>query len=238
MLRETVTLTELAYDVLWRHDELGPQHSALAVDSPGATHTERERLVDAVFRDLEQDGLADRRTPRSDVRRALAVLAEPDSAYYGWFAAGPGRPATAVAATSRHGAVLATRSGGLIRLRGAAPDRPAEALVGRLPAARPGRGLSLNLRDTEVRDDRSLDGRTLRRMMAEPRLGVATLHTSRRDRVGRTLRAAEFLTVLDLPTGRWLVTTETDPAGQRWIMVNPGDDHTVARHLYRLNRSA
>ncbi|MCC8244988.1 ESX secretion-associated protein EspG [Saccharothrix luteola] len=230
-------MTELAYDVLWRHDNNGRQHTALTVDSPGATHTERERIVRSVFEHLERDGLAERGTPHPELRSALALVANADTEFYGWLADGPGQPRTVVTSANHREAVLVERDAGMLRFSPATPTHPAEALVGRLPPSRAGRGLSLNVRSSDVDNPDNLDARTLRRLMTEPRTGLAKLYTARRDRTGRIRRAEGFLTVLDVPTGRWLITTETDTAGQRWVMVNPGTDQTIVRHLYKLNNA-
>jgi len=247
MLRAPITLTHVAFDVLWRSDELGEPHTALTVPSPGATHDERAVIVRDVFGQLERMGLAQRGQAHPDVRDALRLIAKAGNEFYGWVADGPAEPRAVVVAAGARDAVLVVKEPDVLRFFPVSPTGPAEVLARQLPDVPAGRGQSINVREADFkgagtqgwaarREDP--DARALRRLLAEPRIGLSKLYTARRDERGRHQRAEEFLTVLDVAGGgRWLISTQADSSGHRWIIANPGTPQGIAEKLYRMRAS-
>lgn len=247
MLRAPITLSHLAFDVLWRHDDLGEQHTALTVPSPGATHDERAVIVREVFGQLEQVGLARGGQAHPDVRDTLRLISKAGNEFYGWVADGPTKePRAVVVAADAREAVLVVREPEVMRLFPVSPTNPAEVLARQLPDVAPGRGPSINVRESDFKGGGGAaqswaaqredpDARALRRLMAEPRIGLSKLYTAHRTAHGKHQRAEDFLTVIDMASsGRWLITTQADSAGQRWIIANPGTPQGIAEKLYRL----
>src|SRR6266496_4298279 len=75
MIKGTIVLSKLEFDVLWESEKLPQKHEALTVPSPGRTHTERRRLVAQAFAGLEQRGLAECERAVPDLVDQLHLLA-------------------------------------------------------------------------------------------------------------------------------------------------------------------
>lgn len=73
-------------------------------------------------------------------------------------------------------------------------------------------------------------------MLNEPRVGGAKLYAAARDRAGVRSRSAEWLTVLDLACGRWVVYP-TLGRGERAINAVPATPQLLAAKLGELART-
>jgi hypothetical protein len=77
----------------------------------------------------------------------------------------------------------------------------------------------------------------LEALLHEPQLGGAKLYAANRDPDGNRRRSREWLTLLDLISGRWLVHP-TLGRGERIIHAAPGSAPLIAARLAELQRSA
>lgn len=216
MLRAPVVLSDTAFDVLWRREELGEHHTALHVPPAEANPLEVEQA-------LYRAGVR-----IDETLEALRVLAFADSEHFGWIAFNREVTLPVVVATAGRRGVLALRDNGHVRIEALRGDPP-DVLAACLPQVRPGRGSSINARAEEARGSRALA-----ELVQRPRTGVAKLYAARRDRYGQRRRSESFVTTLDCPDGRWLVVRYTDGRGQGWVHATPATRPVIREWLDRL----
>ncbi|MFI9006108.1 ESX secretion-associated protein EspG [Actinosynnema sp. NPDC053489] len=216
MSRAPVVLSDTAFDVLWRHEDLGEHHTVLHVPPAEANALEVEHA-------LRREGVR-----VDEALEALRVLAFADFECFGWIAFNREVTLPVVAAAAgRHG-VFALRDNGHVRL-GALRGDPSDTLVACLPELPAGRGSSINARAEEAQRSRALV-----ELLRRPRTGVAKLFAARRDRYGRRRRSDSFVTTLDCPDGRWLVVRYTDDRGQHWVHATPATRPIIKEWVDRL----
>ena len=231
VLRSSIQLSDLAFDVLWKQEQLGQFHPALHVESPGETEDERAVIERDVIGELRRVGL-----DHPDVRGTLHLIAKADADYSAWIAVTPNetRPVV-VAANSQHG-VLALHEDGFVQLHPIRPENAPEVLAMQLPDVPAGRGASINVHESEInthQPGKASPSMALRQLLAQPRTGTAKLYTARRDGDERR-RAKTFLTTIDFEDGRWLVVKYTDQNHQTWVHATPASRQIITDWLKRL----
>lgn len=252
MLRAPVTISTLAYDVLWEAEQLGPRHTTLSMPSSLYTDEERRgRLRDALDW-LRQRGLAERGLPHPDLRDTLHLLARCDQEFYGWITLDSEHQIGAVAAVRGAEAVLAVLDGDSLALTPIRPDSACDVLIGQLPPVPAAAGRSISVPEREYSDDSegtqpaegfsvmvrsttNSDADRLRRLMREPRTGAGQLYVATRDRFGKRHRCERPLAYIDTPGGRWLTLVEANSTGDRWIVASPATPADLARKLRTLH---
>ncbi|MCG8926245.1 ESX secretion-associated protein EspG [Lentzea sp. CC55] len=231
MLRSSVQLSDLAFDVLWKQEKLGAYHPALSVDSPGETEDERVLIERDVIGELRRVGL-----DHPDVRGTLHLIAKADNDYSAWIALTPDetRPVV-VAANAQHG-VLAVHDNGYVQLHPIRPENAPEVLAMQLPDVPPGKGASINVHASELhvhQPGKASPSTSLRQLLAQPRRGTAKLYAAKGSPEGRQ-RARTFLTTIDFEDGRWLVVRYTDENHQTWVHATPASRQIITDWLQRL----
>ncbi|HUQ54574.1 ESX secretion-associated protein EspG [Lentzea sp.] len=231
MLRSSIQLSDLAFDVLWKQERLGEYHPALHVDSPGETEDERAVIERDVIGELRRVGL-----DHPDVRGTLHLIAKADADYSAWIAVTPSETKpVVVAANSQHG-VLAVHDSGFVQLHPIRPESAPEVLAMQLPDVPAGKGQSINVHESELnahQPGRAAPSISLRKLLAQPRKGTAKLYAARRGADGRQ-RAKTFLTTIDFEDGRWLVVKYTDQNRQTWVHATPASRQILTDWLKRL----
>lgn len=244
--RRVVELPVTPLTGLLRRENLGDPHAIFAGGERYASPRQAGETAAALRRELADAGLG-HRDALDDFLGTLAVVQRAAVEFYGWVRAGDDDHALLVAAAGRR-AVAVTRSGDRVRFEAADPDRLVEALVHRLPEAWPGSGDSISVLATELGrrpagsimrpmgSGRSEGARRLDALLREPRVGGAKLYAAARDRAGVRSRSAEWLTVLDLAGGRWIVYP-TLGRGARAVNAVPATPHLLAAKLGELQRT-
>ncbi|SER96766.1 EspG family protein [Lentzea xinjiangensis] len=231
MLRSSIQLSDLAFDVLWKQERLGAFHPALSVDSPGETEDERAVIERDVIGELRKVGL-----DHPDVRGTLRLIANADADYSAWIAVTPSETRPVVAAASSQHGVLAVHDQGFVQLHPIRPENAPEVLAMQLPDVPPGKGASINVHESELnahQPGRAAPSITLRQLLARPRKGTAKLYAAKRGPEGRQ-RAKTFLTTIDFEDGRWLVVKYTDQNRQTWVHATPASRQIITDWLKRL----
>jgi hypothetical protein len=240
----TVTLSAVEFDVVWRSAGLGGPPAVLRLVSPGRTHTARRRIEAEVWAALGERRPGWGAGADPDLERLLHLLAEPAIRVEvrAWGTA----TIRAALAGGTDDAVLAQRSGDAVVLTPC--TSLAGAAVGVLGTARPGPGraavvaavdlegalrrpTSAGLRTDLV--DRGVDpaeAGLIARMLdgIDRRAQVSVLAP---EHLGILRRAGEPLEVLDAPRGRYLTTRCRGADGTAWICVAPVDDRRLHHRL-------
>lgn len=230
---------------LLQRDNLGDPHPILAggelyVSTRFAGHAER-----TLRQELAAAGLDDR-DRLDELRNTLTLVRQARTEYYGWITQHGDVSAVLVAA---HGGIAAslTRTGDRVRVQRADSKQLAESLLVQLPDAPPGHGESITLRETDYTTHqgnvlqrsaatRSDQARRLDTVLRAPRRAAASLYAASRDDAGTRNRSREWLTVLYLDSGRWVVHT-TLGRGERAIVAVPGTTQLVTSKLTDLLRT-
>ncbi len=247
--RRLVELSVLPLVSLLQRENLGDPHAVFA----GGERYVSPRFADETAALLRQElagaGLGGR-DDLYDFVDTLALVQRATTEFYGWVTSGDENYAVLTAATGRRG-VTVVRSGDRVRFEVTEPDRLVEALVHRLPNVRAGAGDAVSVLATEfgsrsgraagsimrrTGSGRSDGARRLDALLKEPRVGGAKLYAAARDRAGVRSRSAEWLTVLDLAAGRWVVYP-TLGRGERAINAVPATPHVLAAKLSELTRT-
>ncbi|GGM81668.1 hypothetical protein GCM10012275_60390 [Longimycelium tulufanense] len=248
MLRASVALSTLAYDVLWHHHQFGEKPNALHTLSPGATHEERAVLEHQAWNELAHHGLMHRGRVDEDLLDALALLARPAEEVYGWINHATGEDVSVLAATLGSNAVLAILTDGILHLHPLCSTAVVDAVVAVLPKIPPARGPSLTLPAEQlvgaragpsgwcedVRPASAEDHSRLHHVLGLPRTSGAQLHVALRDRHGRRHRAAHPLAVLDTTEGRWMSQLRPATQGRPWVVLAPAESRLLSTRLHEM----
>ena len=244
--RRAVELPVLPLVSLLRRENLGDPHAIFAGGERYVSPRFADEAATLLRQELADAGLGGR-DALDDLIDTLALVQRATLEYYGWVTAGDENFALLTASAGRR-AVAVVRTGERVRFEAVDPDRLVEALVQRLPDVRPGSGDSVSVLATEFANrssrsegsimrrtgsGRSDSARRLDALLKEPRTGGAKLYAAARDRAGVRTRSAEWLTVLDLAAGRWLVYP-TLGRGERAVNAVPGTPQLLAAKLGEL----
>lgn len=243
---EPMTISALEFDVLWEHLGLDDMPLVMRVDSPGATHAERTRLVQAAWSSLESKGYGRSINPDPRLVRMLRVLQRPAAEIDArlWL---DQHVRVLVAAVDDH-AVHASMVGDNIVLRDAAlTGLPREALAG-VPELPAGPGESVNLRSAVFeeaatgamsKDQFALalgdagvperDINSLRNMITDT-IGQGQFGAAARDRWGHRHRAEHVVSFFDTAAGRY-VHIRRPSNGEPWSTIGPLDARRLHQHV-------
>jgi len=244
-----ITLSALEFDVLWEH--LGFEEDmplAVKVPSPGATHSERRRLVDQAWVELERRGLGRPVEVHPAVAHGLTVLARPDREVDGrtWL----GRSVRFLTAARGEEAVLAILADNYVTLHGIAATALPSVAVGVLPQIQAGPGGSVSLpsqdfetaanrgggtrqgfeqalRNRGVRED---DVTTLAGMINDV-VATGNFGAAARDRWGKRHRAERVVAFFDTEEGRYVQIRRSSPDGSPWTTISPADNRRLVHHV-------
>lgn len=143
--RPDFVLSATEFDLLCGDFGLGRSPFPLVVPSVGATFEERSGLTDSVYRDLSDRGLASGGRLDADLEALLRLLFRPEVSvdvvgHHEW-------SIRAMACADKRTAVLGEVGGDQVWLTGIRPAHLATAITSVLPAADPGPGRSVSVRD-------------------------------------------------------------------------------------------
>ncbi|TDV50670.1 ESX secretion-associated protein EspG [Actinophytocola oryzae] len=251
MIKGTVVLSKLEFDVLWESEKLPAKHEALTVPSPGRTHTERRRLVARAFADLERRGLAERERAVPDLVDQLNLLAHHQLAIDSWVWTDHRISSLAVVAGST--ALLCAVDGPevwLIPARETSIAAAAVSIAGEVIAG-PGRSVSvptdvLGAADAEARGDArafaasltnkgiaGTDAKTMADMVRDMNVrGQFCVTRLQRDQ--RMVRADRVVAFHDTPRGRYVHLAKPNNDGRMWSTVTPADSRRLASCVQEL----
>ncbi|GAA4828922.1 ESX secretion-associated protein EspG [Saccharopolyspora rosea] len=254
---DPVTLSVAEFDVLCEAANLADRrHIVLDVPSPGATFTERARIVADVWAGLRARHLAEPGGDRVDAELGdlLALLDRPRRSIDVRIWAD--RPIRALAATADgEGALLSIVDGDAVELTPVRASSLAEAAVSVAGdvAAGPGRAVSLpnevlreasdaagpndphgfvdELRELGVpADDAAEVVRMSDGMGVRGQFGAEF----RPQRGGHADRAPRVVGFHDTPAGRYLHVVRTSGDGRRWSTLAPADNQRIAEYVREL----
>jgi hypothetical protein len=249
----TARLSPLAFDVCCA--EIGAADRPYPLDVPhhGATLEERARLRDAVFRDLQARRLARSGRLEPDFEGSLRTLAGPRRAIEAIILPDltADRGVCALAASNGRTAVLAVLDGSGVLLE-EVPDSRLVAIVANL--TRPpsgGRPVTYRLplsglqpgcrrrtdtildRPTDEEARHGADARTVREILARPRIAVGQFSATGIDRLGRRQRSAtlDWFATVD---GPFASRTRIGPDGEQWITLSSAGHAMLTQRLGEL----
>jgi hypothetical protein len=251
MIKGTVVLSKLEFDVLWESEKLPPKHEALTVPSPGTTHTERRRLVATAFADLERRGLARRDRATGELADQLALLAHPQLSIDSWVWTDHRISSLAVVAGNH--ALLAVVDGPEVWLIPARESALAEAAVSVAGDVVHGPGFSVTLptdvltaADAEARGNvrefadaltragaSGGDAKSMATMVSEMNVRGQFCAT-RTQRDGRVVRADRVVAFHDTPRGRYVHLSKPNADGRMWSTVAPADNRRLVACVQEL----
>lgn len=251
MIKGTIVLSRLEFDVLWESEKLPAKHEALTVPSPGKTHTERRQLVAKAFADLEQRGLATRGRAEPHVADLLNLLAHHQLSIDSWVWTDHRISSLAVVAGSS--ALLAAVDGPevwLIPARQTAIAEAAVSVAGDVVAG-PGHSVSvptdvLGAADAKAGGDvrlfaaaltdkgvSSSDAKTMAGMVRDMDVRGQFCAT-RMQRDQRMVRAGRIVAFHDTPNGRYVHLAKPNNDGRMWSTVTPADTRRLVSCVQEL----
>ncbi|SNR67755.1 EspG family protein [Haloechinothrix alba] len=247
----SVVLSALEFDVLWEAEQLGSRHPALAVPSPGTTHTERAELVEATWPALERRGLARGRRAGGELLDMLAVLARPTVTFDVWVWAD--RRISGLAAGTGDHAMLGVVDAGEVWLIPTTDPALASAAISVAGDVPQGGGQSVTLpyetlvdADAQAEGDphalvTALEDAGVRLWEAQEVAGMflgttcrGQVGAQRRDKQGLTRRAPRVVAFHDTDAGRYLFQVEHMSDGLSWATLAPADNHLLAARTWEL----
>jgi hypothetical protein len=239
-------LDPVAFDVVWEARFAGlPTPAALCVPSAGRSHRERRSLTAAAWQDLAGrapagtvvDGTV---AAGSELARLLDLLAHPAQRLEL-----RGRDLRAIAAGRDGAGVLAVRSLDAVRLAGC--DSLPLALLGSLPAQAAGPGPACSVPTAVLADALAAPALLPALLAAVPAASARMLDRTlgpdgrprqvvafRPDHRGELRRAGGVLTIVDGPSGRYLVTRSRGGDATEWCTAAPADPRRLRQRLTEL----
>ena len=250
MLRGRLTISALAYDVVWEYLGLQDKPNALDVPSPGATWRARTDLVRSALDELHRRGLIEHDEPDAALVAALRLVAWPEREIYGWYSSGgPGASVRSVlCACSGDVALLAHLGDDLLTIEPVRPTALPAAVADHVPAAAamriPSYTLPTNvigspsppeglLRPAAGPSAHPLHGQ-VRRLLTRPRTGWGQFFAADRDRHGMRRRCEFPLTYVDTADGRFCVSEHRQSDGRAWLVFAAADQARLAARLDEL----
>jgi hypothetical protein len=251
MIKGTIVLSKLEFDVLWEYEKLPPKHEALTVPSPGRTHTERRQLVAQAFAGLEQRGLARRERAEPDLADWLNLLAHHQLAIDSWVWTDHRISSLAVVAGSS--ALLAAVDGPEVWLIPARQSSIAEAAVSIAGDVVAGPGFSVSLptdvltaADAKARGDvrefaaaltqKGVPG-TDAKIMVDMVTGMnvrGQFGVTRMQRDQRMARADRIVAFHDTERGRYVHLAKPNNDGRVWSTITPADNRRLVTCVQEL----
>jgi hypothetical protein len=247
------SISHAAADMLWEDLKLGSRPYPFEFPHLGQTFDERKRIKDAVYRDLESRGLANRGRVSAEVEEALILLIRSDFGInaIAMLDAKSEKPLLARGGAAGETAVLAVLDDRMMKVDLIRSTALVRSVVDLLPAQRPGPGQSITLSapasapTPRVQDD--FDNATFTRAVASnspaatqmrgaeaiferPRLRLGQFGLSVRGRHGREFRSPQ-LAWFDTDAGRYQMQSRRGQDGTNWLTVAPSDNARLAAQL-------
>src|SRR5919198_3598639 len=189
LLRSPVTISALAYDVLWESVVGGTPHRALPCGAPGGTGPERAGHVETAMAELRAAGLAGRAGVDTDLLATIGMLNRASRELYGWYSVGGDRASVLGVVTGTR-AVVAHMASTKVALLPCTQGRVADTIGDLLPEYSPVRGAAVSV---PIGD--SCTGRAnprvayVARLLSAARSGAGEFYLAVRDRLGIRQRA-------------------------------------------------
>lgn len=246
--RRVVEIPLVPLLAVMRRESLGDPHAVFAGGERYVSHRFADEAERVLREQLAAAGLGER-TAYDEFLDSLAVAQRGAVEFYAWVTTQHESYSLLLAAAGRSG-VAVVRAGERVAFEWADPERLAENIAHRLPELPAARGESFSVSAAELHAPRRQEGSVMRRsaaarpegarrldtLLKAPRLGIAKLYAAKRDARGVRTRSREWLTVLDVPEGRWLVSA-AQGRGDRFVTALPGTPQTIAAKLGELQRS-
>ena len=251
MIKGTIVLSRLEFDVLWESEKLPPKHEAITVPSPGKTHTERRQLVAKAFGELEQRGLASRGRAEPHLGDLLNLLAHHQLSIDSWV--WTDHRISSLAVVSHSNALLCVVDGAEVWLIPARETSIAEAAVSVAGDVIAGPGLSVSVptdvltaADADARGDvrefaaaltnKGVSGQDAKAMadMVRDMNVRGQFGVTRMQRDQRMLRADRVVAFHDTPRGRYVHLAKPNNDGRMWSTVTPADNRRLAMCVQEL----
>ncbi|GAA3459484.1 ESX secretion-associated protein EspG [Saccharothrix longispora] len=252
-----VVCSHVELDVLGEALRLDVRRFPLTIGYHGSSRAERVRLVERVRHDLTDRGLVRGDDLVPGFAEALRVFARGTVSIALVGTAGHVRSVGLAVVDDRAGVVVVQQQEEAVTFRSDRPEAVVRALVGLLPAMRPGPGTSVSVTGTPAATGRrraeedfseftftdrvraaAVRSSAAQRAVAEevvrrPRLGAGYFAVAGRGRDGREV---ELGTVgyLDTDAGRYAVLSETGVDGSPTVTYTPADQAALDRHLNRV----
>ncbi|WP_433266257.1 ESX secretion-associated protein EspG [Actinosynnema sp. CS-041913] len=249
-------LSHAAADMLWEDLKLGSRPYPFDFPYLGQTYDERRGIRNAVYRDLESRGLANRGRVAAEVEEALNLLVRFDYSLNAIASLDPKnveRQLLARSGAQGELAVLAVLDDRQMKVDTMRSSALLRAVVDLIPPGRPGPGQSLTVampssappppprRDddfggatfTQAMVPRSTSGsqvRALEAVFERPRLRAGQFGVTVRGRHGREQRAPQ-VAWFDNDQGRYMSQTRQGQDGQKWLTHAPADNARIAAQL-------
>ncbi|RZS36769.1 ESAT-6 protein secretion system EspG family protein [Herbihabitans rhizosphaerae] len=248
---EPITISEVEFDVLWKHLDLDETPLILDVASPGATWDERKQIERATWDELGRRGLGVPSNVDYRLEDLMRLLFQPKREIDArlWV----GHLLRAIIATDGRRAVQATWEHGQIALREAdvtGLPRHALALLPQTPA---GPGASVTLRSEDfaavaqaatpqefeqelrARGVRAQDVETLKTMFGKV-LAQGQFGSAARDSWGSRHRADRVISFYDTEEGgRYLQARKESVSSEAWTTISPADPRRMLQQITQLH---
>ncbi|PSL55015.1 ESAT-6 protein secretion system EspG family protein [Saccharothrix carnea] len=249
-------LSFAAADMLWEDLKLGSRPYPFEFPYLGQTVDERRGIRNAVYRDLESRGLANRGRVAPEVEEALTLLIRFDyslNAVASLDARNVERQLLARGGASGETAALAVMDDRQIKVDLMRAPALLRTVVDLVPPSRPGPGQSITVpmptsappppprRDDDFgsatftqamapRSSASTQVRALEAVFERPRLRAGQFGVTVRGRHGREQRAPQ-VAWFDNDQGRYMSQTREGQDGRKWLTHAPADNARIAAQL-------
>jgi len=248
--RDKVELSVESLHRLCAAQGLGEPHTLFTGGARYYPQRHQQEADAQLRRELDAAGVNGARGIDPEFLDLLGVVQRGAVEYYGWLQDAEGPYSVLVAAAGRVG-VLAQRVGEKVAFERIDPARLVESFVFRLPNVPAARGEAISVRESDYADGastvdaggfrmsrprsaRAPEARRLEALVRAPRVGGGKLYTARRDHRGTRVRAADWLSFIDLPDGRWALY-RTSGRGERSISAVPGTPQFIRKRLSELH---
>ncbi|SHE72846.1 ESX secretion-associated protein EspG [Streptoalloteichus hindustanus] len=253
-----ITLSLLAADALREHLRIRLP-ALLEVPSHGATLDERAELLRRGWAEIQERGLGRPGALDAFVEDALHLLSRPPVGLHVVFGERPDEERAAVVGMHGDQAVLGAVLGDEFVLERLYAPSAARTLVGLVPEAPAGRGVSVTAATDALEDVvrrsagsanamaagftsvglRQEDAQHLAQVLSAQRLRGGQFGAKSFDYVtGRTTRVPFTVDFIDTTEGRYLVQHKPAGDGRRWFTLAPGDRNRLTERVNELIRAA
>ncbi|MGQ0838440.1 ESX secretion-associated protein EspG [Actinokineospora sp.] len=234
---------------LVRQHNLGEPHTVFTGGERYFSPRFRQETDARSRRELDAAGVNTPRGVDEEFLGLLSVIQRAAVEYYGWLHDAEG-PYSVLAAAAGRSAALAQRIDDKVSIERIDPAKVLDSFVYRLPNVPASRGEPISVPAADLRPQPRADGfsmsrprsarppaaRRLEALMRAPRVGGGRLYTARRDHRGKRVRAADWVSVIDVPDGRWAVY-QAPGRGERSVTAVPGTPQLIGRRLAELHQA-
>ena len=252
---DPIYLSALEFDVVCEAAKLTDRrHIVLDVPSPGATHTERARLVAGSWDELRRRGLAEAGRDRLDVEFAdlLALLDRPERGID--LRIWADRPIRALACASAGAGVLVIVDGDVVEISPIRGGSVAEAAVSVAGETAPGPGRAVSLPNDLLQEAAKATGTADRLALTDELRALGIPHDDAADVAnmsagmtvrgqlgaqaspgrGKPERAGRVVAFHDTDRGRYLHVVRHTGDGRGWSTIAPADNARLAEYAREL----